>query len=49
MKHHAIKIYGKVEVQLHAFLTSVLDDGEWLALPRWKTARYPFYKMMGGL
>jgi hypothetical protein len=23
--------YGKVEIQLHAFLNSVLDGGDWLA------------------
>jgi len=28
-KHHAIKIYGAVELHLHAFLTSSLDGGEW--------------------
>jgi len=27
-KHHAICI-GGVEVQLHAFLTSAVDEGEW--------------------
>jgi hypothetical protein len=29
-KHHAMKTYWGVEVQLHA-LTSALDGGEWLA------------------
>jgi hypothetical protein len=28
--HHAFKTYSGVEVQLHAFLTSELDGGEWL-------------------
>jgi hypothetical protein len=30
-KHHAMKTYCGVEVQLHAFLISVLDGGEWSA------------------
>jgi len=29
IKHHAIKICGGVEVELHTFLTLVLDTGEW--------------------
>jgi hypothetical protein len=28
-KHHAVKMYGGVEVQIHVFLTSVLDGGKW--------------------
>jgi hypothetical protein len=31
IKHHAIKTYGRAEIQLHAFLTSPLDAGEWSA------------------
>jgi len=30
-KHHAMKTYEGVEVQLHAFLTLVLDEGKWSA------------------
>jgi hypothetical protein len=30
-KHHAMKTHGGVKVQLHAFLTSVLNGGEWSA------------------
>jgi len=29
--HHAIKAYWGVEVEIHAFLTSTLDGGEWSA------------------
>jgi hypothetical protein len=28
-KHHAMKLYGGVEVQHHAFLTSALGGNEW--------------------
>jgi hypothetical protein len=30
-KYHAMKTYGGVEVWPHAFLTSALGEGEWLA------------------
>jgi hypothetical protein len=30
-KYHAMKTYWGVEVQLHAFLISALDGGEWSA------------------
>lgn len=29
IKHHIIKLYGRVEVQLQVFLTSASDGGEW--------------------
>jgi hypothetical protein len=32
IKHHAIKTYWRMEIQLHAFLTWVLYGGEWSAL-----------------
>jgi hypothetical protein len=31
-KHHAMKVYWGMEVQLHTFLTSALDGGVWSAL-----------------
>jgi hypothetical protein len=31
IKHHAMHIYERVEVQLHAILTSALDGGQSLA------------------
>jgi hypothetical protein len=29
IKHYVLKIYGRVEVQLHAFLTLTPDGDEW--------------------
>jgi hypothetical protein len=29
-KYHAMKTYGGMEIQMHVFLTSTLDGGEWL-------------------
>ena len=31
IKHYDIKVCGRVEMCLHAFLTLVLDGGEWAA------------------
>jgi hypothetical protein len=31
IEHHTMKMYGAVQVQLHRFLTSSLDEGEWFA------------------
>jgi len=31
MKYHSIRTYGKIEVQLHAFLTLALDWNKWSA------------------
>jgi hypothetical protein len=30
IKQHAMMAYGLVEVQLHVYLTSASDEGEWL-------------------
>jgi hypothetical protein len=38
-KYNAMKTYGGVEVQLRAFLTSVLDGSEWSASAPGKGAR----------
>jgi hypothetical protein len=32
MIYHAMRRYGREEVELHIFLTSVLDGSEWSAL-----------------
>lgn len=31
IKHHFMKVYGKLEVWLHTFLTTALHGSEWLA------------------
>jgi hypothetical protein len=31
LNYHAMKVYGRVEAKYHAFLTSILDGGNWLA------------------
>jgi len=30
-KHHTVKMYRGAEVELHSFLTSAMDGGEWSA------------------
>jgi len=35
IKHHTMKTYGRVEVQLRMFLTSALDGGEWSPYSPW--------------
>jgi len=52
-KHHAMNMYGGVETWLHAFLTSAMDGGEWLAsrhghfIPG-KSPRYILDRRLGG-
>jgi len=52
-KHHAMKMQWGVEVQLHAFLSSAIDGGEWSAsrpgrfTPR-KSPWYPLDRWLGG-
>jgi len=46
LKHNAMKTYEVVKVKLHAFLTLVLDKGEWsasflAALPSGKFPQHP--------
>jgi hypothetical protein len=31
MKHHTVKTYGGMDAQLHAYLNSAADGGEWSA------------------
>jgi hypothetical protein len=50
-----MKIYGRVEVYLHAFLNLALDEGEWSAsrpfrfTPGERAQRYPLDRRLGGL
>jgi hypothetical protein len=52
--HYAIKTRDAVHVQLHIFLTSALDGGEWSAsrpgrcTPGKRAPRYPFDRKLGG-
>jgi hypothetical protein len=56
MKLHAMKTYGEMEVQFHAFLISALDKYEWSVqaptalflekLP--PPPRYPLHRRLGG-
>jgi hypothetical protein len=44
-----MKTYWGVEVQLHAFLTSALDGGEWsVSRPQGKSPWYPLDRRLGG-
>jgi hypothetical protein len=50
---HAVKAHGGIEVQLHSFLTSALDGGEWSTsrLGRFtpgKECQYPSSRRLGG-
>jgi hypothetical protein len=53
-KHHDMKAYWGVEVQLHAFLTLALDEGEWSSSQagcfnsRGNCPRYPLDRRLGG-
>jgi hypothetical protein len=53
-KYHAMKAYEGMEIELHAFLTSALEGGEWSAsrrgrfTPRGNTSRYPMDRRLGG-
>jgi hypothetical protein len=42
IKHHAIRLYGAVEIYLHIFLTTDLDGTEW------KESPLPMEKRMDG-
>jgi hypothetical protein len=41
-QQHAMKTYGKMEVQIHLFLTSALLEIEWSGLPLEKNPTYPW-------
>jgi hypothetical protein len=53
-KNHCQEDIFKLELQLHAFLTPALDEGEWSAshpghfTPPGKSPQYQFDKMLGG-
>jgi len=47
-KYHAMKMYGQVKVELHVFLSSVLDGHEWSALLPGKEPWYSMNIRLGG-
>jgi hypothetical protein len=55
IKHHVMKTYWGVDVQLHSFITSALGGGEWSAshpgrfTPSERAPRYPLDRRPGGL
>jgi hypothetical protein len=43
--HHSPKAYRGVEIRLHTFLNSTLDNGEWLA--SWSALLNSWVKVLG--
>jgi hypothetical protein len=49
-----MKAYGRVDIQIHIFLTSALAGGEWSAtrpcrfIPRGDSSRYTMDRRLGG-
>jgi hypothetical protein len=48
IKTHVMKAYVGVEVHIHVFLTSALDEAPVSLSPGIKTAYYPFERRLGG-